>query len=66
MGQAIVVSGRRVIAVEDIAGTDALLRRVRLYRRRGLVADGQSPLVFAKAAKPEASRTPSTCRPSGR
>ena len=52
LGQAVVVSGRRVSAVEGSAGTDALLRRVRLCRRRGLVADGQSPLVFAKAAKP--------------
>lgn len=52
LGQAVVVSGRRAVAVEDIAGTDALLRRVRTYRRHGLAADSRSPLVLAKAAKP--------------
>lgn len=51
LGQGIVVSGRRAVALEDIAGTDALLKRVRVYRRHGLAADGRSPLVFAKAAK---------------
>lgn len=53
LGQAAVVSGRRTVAVEDIAGTDALLKRVATYRRLGLAADGMSPLVLAKAAKPE-------------
>lgn len=52
VGQAAVVSGRRAIAIEDIAGTDALLRRVATYRRLGFAADGASPLVLAKAAKP--------------
>lgn len=52
LGQAIVVAGRRVIAAEDIMGTDALLKRVQTYRALGLVADGTSPLVLAKAAKP--------------
>src|SRR5690606_15218484 len=53
LGQAIVVAGRRPIAAEDITGTDALLRRVQKYRGLGLAADGTSPLVLAKAAKPD-------------
>lgn len=53
LGQAVVVAGRRAIAAEDIAGTDALLARVRRFRRLGLTADGSSPLVLAKCAKPD-------------
>jgi len=53
LGQAAVVSGRRVIALEDIAGTDALLQRVATYRRFGFAADGLSRLVLAKVAKPD-------------
>lgn len=53
LGQAVVVSGRRAVALEDISGTDALLRRVAGYRRRGLTGDGGSVLVLAKAAKPD-------------
>jgi DUF1009 family protein len=52
-GQAVVVAGRRVVAIEDVAGTDALLSRVRSHVRRGLAGDGRSPLVLAKAAKPD-------------
>lgn len=52
IGQAVVCSGERIIAVEDIAGTDALLERVADYRLRGLTGDGAAPLVLAKAAKP--------------
>jgi DUF1009 family protein len=52
LGQGVVVSGRRPIAGEDIAGTDALLKRVQTYRAFGLMADAASPLVLAKAAKP--------------
>ena len=52
LGQALVVSGGRVIAAEDIAGTDALLWRVRLLRFRGAVTGGPD-LVLAKAAKPQ-------------
>jgi DUF1009 family protein len=52
LGQAVVVAGRRAIAAEDIAGTDALLARVQRFRRLGLAADGSSPLVLAKCAKP--------------
>lgn len=53
IGQAVVVAGNRVIGVEDIAGTDALLARVAQYRRDGLAGDGSSPLVLAKAVKPQ-------------
>jgi DUF1009 family protein len=41
-----------VVAAEDIEGTDALLRRVKSFRERGLVGDGGSRLVLAKAKKP--------------
>lgn len=53
LGQAVIVAGRRAIAAEDIMGTDALLRRVQRYRTLRIVADGQSPLVIAKAVKPD-------------
>lgn len=53
VGQGVVVAGHRTIATEDIAGTDALISRVRQYRRFRLTADGRADLVLAKAAKPE-------------
>lgn len=53
IGQAVVVSGRRVIAVEDIGGTDALIARVAALRAAGLAGDGAAPLVLAKAMKPQ-------------
>lgn len=56
LGQAVVVAGHRAIAAEDIGGTDALLDRVHRFRRRGLAADGNSPLVLAKCAKPDQPR----------
>lgn len=52
LGQAVVVAGGRAVAAEDVAGTDALIRRVRKFTRWGLAADGKSPLVLAKCAKP--------------
>ena len=52
LGQAVVATGRRLIAAEDIGGTDALLGRVRDLRAAGLTGDGSGPLVLAKAAKP--------------
>lgn len=51
-GQAIVMAGERVIAIEDIAGTDALVERVRQFTRDGLTGDGIDPLVLAKCRKP--------------
>lgn len=52
LGQALVVSGGRVVASEDIAGTDELLSRVAVFRSRGLVGDGNGRLVLAKTSKP--------------
>lgn len=54
IGQAAVAAPGRVIAVEDVAGTDALLARVAGYRAEGL--DAGLPLVLAKALKPQQSR----------
>jgi DUF1009 family protein len=54
IGQAAVVAGARVVAVEDAAGTDELLARVQRYRSMGLLGDTTSaPLVLAKACKPQ-------------
>jgi len=53
IGQAAVVSGQRVIAVEDIGGTDALIARVGELKRQGLAGDGTMPLILAKALKPQ-------------
>ncbi|MEO5807197.1 UDP-2,3-diacylglucosamine diphosphatase LpxI domain-containing protein [Devosia sp.] len=53
IGQAAVVLGRRVIAVEDIGGTDALIARVGELVRAGLTGDGSGPLILAKAVKPQ-------------
>ena len=52
LGQAVVATGRRLIAAEDIGGTDALLRRVGELRAAKLTGDGTGPLVLAKVAKP--------------
>jgi DUF1009 family protein len=49
--QAIVASGRRLVAAEDIGGTDLLLERVLAFRERGLVGTG-SAMVLAKVSKP--------------
>lgn len=54
LGQAAVVSGARVVAVEDVAGTDDLLARVARYVASGLIGGSlQTPLVLAKACKPQ-------------
>ncbi|WP_196258289.1 UDP-2,3-diacylglucosamine diphosphatase LpxI domain-containing protein [Pelagibacterium limicola] len=52
LGQALVTSGSRVLALEDIAGTDALIARIRMFRASGLVGDGAARLVLAKTSKP--------------
>jgi DUF1009 family protein len=54
LGQAAVVAGARVVAAEDVAGTDELLVRVAYHRAAGLIgnADGV-PVVLAKACKPQ-------------
>lgn len=53
IGQAVVTSGKRVIAVEDIGGTDALIARVGDLAKRGLAGEGSGQLVLAKAVKPQ-------------
>lgn len=54
LGQAAVVAGARVVAVEDLAGTDELLARVARYRVAGLLGGTpQVPVVLAKACKPQ-------------
>lgn len=53
LGQAVVVAGRRVVAAEDVGGTDELLLRVAAHRVAGRIGDGAGPLVLAKAAKPQ-------------
>jgi DUF1009 family protein len=53
LGQAVVVAGRRLIAAEDVGGTDELLARVAAHRAAGRVGDGAAPLILAKAAKPQ-------------
>lgn len=53
LGQAVVAAASRPIAVEDVAGTDALLDRVAAYRAKGHLPAGAEHLVLAKAAKPQ-------------
>jgi len=54
LGQAAVVAGGRVVAVEDVAGTDELLARVARHRLAGLVGDSDKiQLVLGKACKPQ-------------
>jgi len=62
IGQALVVAALRVLAVEAAEGTDAMIRRVQILRRRGLIGRlqraGRPPLperrggVLVKGAKP--------------
>ncbi len=51
-GQSLVTCGGRIVAIEDIAGTDALIDRVAEYKRTGLAGDGSEPLVLTKCRKP--------------
>ncbi len=51
VGQGAVSVGGRVIAVEDVGGTDGLLERVAEYRRRGRVTKAGGVLV--KCPKPQ-------------
>lgn len=52
IGQAVVTAGHRIVGAEDIGGTDGLLRRIMQYRALGLIGDGESQLILAKALKP--------------
>jgi DUF1009 family protein len=53
IGQAAIASGRRVLAVEDIGGTDALIARAGVLRQQGIAGDGAARLILAKAVKPQ-------------
>ncbi|VAW16955.1 hypothetical protein MNBD_ALPHA12-1142 [hydrothermal vent metagenome] len=53
VGQAVVVAGHRVIGAEDIAGTDALIARVKGFVEQGKTGNGRDMLVLAKAKKPQ-------------
>ena len=54
LGQAAVVAGARVVAVEDVAGTDDLLMRVARYRAAGLIGNAaETPVVLGKSCKPQ-------------
>ncbi|GHA10710.1 hypothetical protein GCM10007989_01160 [Devosia pacifica] len=53
LGQALVTCGRRMIAVEDIGGTDDLIRRCGSLKRDGRAGDGRDALILAKAPKPD-------------
>uniref|UniRef100_UPI003A8F9FAB LpxI family protein n=1 Tax=Devosia sp. TaxID=1871048 RepID=UPI003A8F9FAB len=53
LGQAVVAVGQRIVAAEDIAGTDALLHRTTQLRAAGLTGDGGETMVLAKASKPQ-------------
>jgi len=52
IGQAVVVAGHRVIGVEDIAGTDALIKRVGGFVEQKRTGNSRDALVLAKAKKP--------------
>ena len=55
MGQAVVLSGDRIIAAEGVERTDGLIARVGEYVKQGLVDSGES-LILAKALKPKQPR----------
>jgi DUF1009 family protein len=51
VGQAVVIAGQRVLAVEGPEGTSAMLRRVRDLRRTGRVSRDREPAILVKFAK---------------
>lgn len=55
LGQSVIVSRGRVIAIEDVAGTDALIGRVLQHRNEGHVNVPRSALALGKALKPNQS-----------
>jgi DUF1009 family protein len=56
VGQAVVVAGRRVLAVEAAEGTDLMLQRVAEMRRNGRVRTPAGSGVLVKAPKPDQDR----------
>jgi DUF1009 family protein len=53
MGQAAVVAGNHVLAVEATEGTDAMLARIAELRERGRIAAAAGTGVLVKAPKPQ-------------
>ncbi len=53
LGQAVICSGNRLVAIEDIAGTDALIKRVYEHKKLGLIGDSDTILILAKTKKPD-------------
>ena len=53
LGQAVVAAGTRLVAAEDVAGTDDLLRRVARYRDAGLIGGKGTMVALGKAVKPQ-------------
>ena len=56
VGQAVVVAGRRVLAVEAVEGTDQMLQRVADMRRNGRLRTPAGTGVLVKAPKPGQDR----------
>ncbi len=56
IGQAVVVAGQHVLAVEAAEGTDAMLARVAELRDKGRVRAPRGTGVLVKAPKPEQDR----------
>jgi UDP-2,3-diacylglucosamine hydrolase len=56
MGQAAVVAGNHVLAVEAAEGTDAMLARIAELRARGRIASPAGAGVLVKAPKPQQDR----------
>ena len=53
IGQALVVAGRHIVAVEGLEGTDAMVRRVGDLRRSGRLRAAAPSGVLVKVAKPD-------------
>jgi UDP-2,3-diacylglucosamine hydrolase len=56
MGQAAIVAGNHVLALEAAEGTDAMLRRVAELRAQGRIAAPAGTGVLVKAPKPQQDR----------
>jgi len=56
IGQAVVVAGRHVLAIEAIEGTDRMLDRIVTLRKEGRIRAPAGAGVLIKAAKPQQDR----------
>ena len=52
VGQAVVIAGNRVLAIEAADGTDRMLKHVAALRREGRISLARGESVLVKAAKP--------------